>query len=74
MQCVAAILRRDIGPNFKSIFRRLDRLLNVFVIALRHGIDGRARGRIAHFGGIFRYGIDGFAADKHLSHRLTSIC
>jgi len=65
---VATILGRDVGPNLERILRGLDRLLDVLVISLRHGIDRRAGGGIADFGCVLGYGIDGFAADKHLGH------
>src|SRR5262245_23991745 len=52
---VATIFRRDIGPNLKSVFRGLDRLLHIFVIALWHRVDRRAGGGVAHFGSVLSY-------------------
>ena len=67
-QRIAAIFGRNIGPNFESVFGGGNRLLHVFVIALRHSVDRRAGGGIAHFASVLGYRIDGLAADKHLGH------
>jgi hypothetical protein len=48
-------------------------LLYIFVITLRYGVDRRAGGGVSHFGCVFGYGVDRLAADKHLSHQLTSM-
>ena len=51
-QRIAAIFGRNIGPNFESFFGGGNRLLHVFVIALRHGVDRCASGGIADFAGV----------------------
>ncbi len=67
-QCISTIFRRDVRPYFESFLSRLNRLLHVFVVALRDGVYAGSRCRVAHFGRVLGDGVDGFAADKHLGH------
>jgi len=62
-QHLAAVFRADIGPLLERAFGRLDRLLDVLLVAFGHFVDDFAGGGIPHLVSLTRDRIDQLAAD-----------